>query len=494
MKASILQVALQSYVAQPQLAKLSQCSRSAHALIADYGWPTYARRHLYSYAITNWRRFDRLSSVGLVRECAIIDDSWENFRHISHEDVVIFPGRTMPVLKLQEDTKRLIVAGGSSLSTFTFPGHAAQPVEETYLRPSSYRDSNGRLLNDWIGRTATDDVTSIACIEGTGDFILSHVSGLLQKCRVEQPSAGGRPYVRSLCRYTHSKRTIQAIDCSKSGLLASVASHRGGIVSLYRTASPWLEATTWRVTQKPWSVLLDPSVTRPRWLAVGEAGPSPCHLYELGQDGLPVNRDDPTSLLGNSSSTAVYGFASPPQGSPLGDSGQTIISGWYDGYVRIHDLRQPSRMPTISMTDSFADSPIYSVDGGGGAGYTVVGGTARHGLIRVWDVRKASENTKTGTSIFGPGKDSSPVYGLQMEHDRLFGVTDRRAWMMKFGEPSTRKQNSDPEPGRTYTEHRSHNERHHQSLPRFSRSRIASRDSRQLSYYRHSDMSLRRIT
>ncbi|KAK9895272.1 hypothetical protein P389DRAFT_197334 [Cystobasidium minutum MCA 4210] len=409
----------------------------------------------------------------------------------------------MPVIKLQEDSSRLIVAGGTTLSTFTFPGHAAKPVEEVHIRPSFHRDSQGRLYNDWIGRTPTDDITSISCIEGTGEFILAHVSGLLQKCKIETSSYDDRrPFLRSICRYGNSKRIIQAVSASKSGLIASVASHSGGTISLYRSNSPWQDPITWRTKHKPWSLLLDPSGSRPRWLALGESGHTPCRLYELHQDGTPVDVNSPITLLGNNISTAVYDFASPPSSgsSPLGDPSHTIVSGWYDGTVRIHDLRRPSRQPTLTMYDPFADVPVYSVACGGGAGCTIAAGTARHGLVRTWDVRKAKHDVKAGTSIFGPGKDSSPVYSLEMEHDRLFGVTDRRAWMMTFGYSAGSK-NGSSRSGVAPSRHPYHNSNTHRhsdkrddTLHRFSKARIHSRDTNQLSYYRHSDMSLRKIT
>lgn len=395
------------------------------------------------------------------------------------------------MIELQEDSQRLIVAGGSSLSTFIFPGNSAKPVEEIHMRPSNHRDSHGRIINDWIGRTPTDDITSIACIEGTGEFVLSHVSGLLQKCKIYTGS-DRRPYLRSLCRYGDLKKIIQSVSASKSGLLASVASHHGGIIAIYRSASPWHSPTTWRTKQKPWSLLLDPSSSRPHWLALGDAGTTACHVYELNEDGTPTDRDRPISLLGNSCSTAVYDFTSPPPGSPMGEAGQTIISGWYDGIVRIHDLRRASRSPVLTMSDPFADVPVYSVACGGGAGYTVAAGTARHGLVRMWDVRKAKEDVKAGTSIFGPGKDSSPVYSLQIEHDRLFGVTDRRAWMLSFGEPSSASSHHANIGHRSPAQHSRASE--HDTVHRFSRTRIHSRDSTQLSYYRHRDMSLKKIT
>ena len=98
-------------------------------------------------------------------------------------------------------------------------------------------------------------------------------------------------------------------------------------------------------------------------------------------------------------------------------------------------------------------------------------------------------------SLFGPGKDSSPVYGLIMEHDRLFGATDRRTWMLSFGEPSDGHSGS-----RSFSKTAPRSSRSHMSASRSQGNRFSrfgmdtERVDSQLAYYNHREMSLRRVT
>ena len=313
------------------------------------------------------------------------------------------------------------------------------PVEESHIHATRYQGSDGRRRSRWLGRNETDIITALTCLEGTGDIVLGHHSGLLQRCRVVRGTRGQMEY-QSISRFAHSRHSVQALSAHQSGLLACATPQSGGgVIALYPTKSPWLEPYSWRIETKPWTLHLEPGANRPAWLAVGQSGYQPLATYMLGEDGEPMDADKPVSLLGNERPTSVYSFVSPPPRSPLGHASNTLISGYYDGMVRIHDFRRPSRLPVLSLEDPFADVAIYSVACGGGAGYTVAAGTSMHGVVRVWDVRKAESNRRSGVSFFGPGKDRSPVYNLVMGHDRLFGVTDSRAWMLEFhGDPHRR--------------------------------------------------------
>lgn len=442
-----------------QLARFSRCSTSAYKLVHAHGWPAYARQHLYISSTTHPARLGRpsLTWADKVRIATSIDSSWSRMSEIHSETFHLFSGRTLPVLALQEDSARLWIAGGSTLSTFRFSGHGGQPVEESFLRPSHYRnDRSSSQYTYWIGRSPTDDVTAIAPCEGTGEVFVSHVSGLLQKCKIDYGATSRvnqRPTIKSIGRYSHPRRPIQALSASPSGLLACATSFQGGAISLYKSASPWLEPRAWKLKTKPWSLMLEPHTDRPRWLAVGHSGSQPLSLYNLREDGLPTaaDTDSPMQLGGNESSTAVYAFSGLSSASPIGRPSDVLISGWYDGTVRLHDLRCKSTQPILTFVDPFANDPVYSVANGGGGGYTIAAGIARYGLVRLWDVRNARSAAaaaaagvaqkggpeedgldRSGHSLYGPGKDNSPVYGLQMEHDRLFGITDRRGWMLEF--------------------------------------------------------------
>ncbi|KAF2720373.1 hypothetical protein K431DRAFT_285859 [Polychaeton citri CBS 116435] len=66
------------------------------------------------------------------------------------------------------------------------------------------------------------------------------------------------------------------------------------------------------------------------------------------------------------------------------ESGNVFLSGGYDGIIRLHDLRSPSDVET-SYVDPTDDSAIYSLLPRGRE--TVFAGTARHSLLKVFDLR-----------------------------------------------------------------------------------------------------------
>jgi WD40 repeat protein len=132
-----------------------------------------------------------------------------------------------------------------------------------------------------------------------------------------------------------------------------------------------------------------------------------------------------------------------PPASPLGPPDQILVSGWYDGHVRVHDLRSSTRVSTINTVDGPAPlipvleshfdpwclEPIYSVSCGGGSSAFIAAGVARHSLVAFWDVRYP----KRGWSVHAPGNDPSPVYAIILESSRLFGATQSRPFVYDFG-------------------------------------------------------------
>jgi len=140
--------------------------------------------------------------------------------------------------------------------------------------------------------------------------------------------------------------------------------------------------------------------------------------------------------------SAVYGISGAPLSSPWGASDQILVSGWYDGLVRVHDLRSSSRartadipggpaplLPVLSVYDPWTFEPNYCVSCGGGSSSYIAAGTARHSVVALWDVR----NPADGWSVHGPGNDSSPVYSVILDSSRVFGVTQSRPFVLDFG-------------------------------------------------------------
>ncbi|KAF7796261.1 hypothetical protein EIP86_007435 [Pleurotus ostreatoroseus] len=144
-------------------------------------------------------------------------------------------------------------------------------------------------------------------------------------------------------------------------------------------------------------------------------------------------------------STAVYAIQSAPFAAPWGSSDQIVVSGWYDGVVRVHDLRASTRapvdpaahpsaptsalVPVLFVSDPWSFEPIYSVACGGGSMAHIAAGSARHSVVSFWDVRAPGK----GWSVHAPGNDSSPVYSLIMDGSRVFGANESRGFVFDFG-------------------------------------------------------------
>jgi WD40 repeat protein len=185
------------------------------------------------------------------------------------------------------------------------------------------------------------------------------------------------------------------------------------------------------------------------YAAFGTSSTNPLRVYSITNDELSrtpsailhtnIHSDLP---LPTPVSNAVYGISRAPLASPWGASPQILVSGWFDGLVRCHDLRSSSRVmaavgspdgpaplrPVLTMKDPLQLESIYSVSCGGGSSSHVAAGSARHSVVSFWDIR----SSKTGWSVHAPGNDRSPVYSVVLESSRLYGATQSRPFVYDF--------------------------------------------------------------
>lgn len=302
------------------------------------------------------------------------------------------------------------------------------------------------LLGEQEGRTkavrsGAEDITGIATIEGApDDLVLSRVSGLVQRVRYEAATYLHGARMVEKARYAPPGRVpsiVQAIH-SLGNTLATATTHRPRpppqitttlptsrakhthTISIHSLSSPWTRPSSFALSTKPWSLLLLPTT-----LAIGHSGPSPLSLYPLTPSG-PV--PTPRHLSGNPTPTSIYTLASPSPSSTAFRADTTLAAGFYDAAVRIYDLRSAGSEPILTLSDPFSDDATYSLALGGPGGSYVLAGSARNAGVRLFDVRKPGE----GMTAFAPGKERSPVYGLQVESSRVWGVTERRGFVMEF--------------------------------------------------------------
>ncbi|KAK2170861.1 hypothetical protein NP493_1127g00026 [Ridgeia piscesae] len=109
------------------------------------------------------------------------------------------------------------------------------------------------------------------------------------------------------------------------------------------------------------------------------------------------------------------------------ESPDIVLSCGYDTCVRMWDLRQSYNQCVLLWEEPF-DSTLYCVKSDGHN--AIVTGTARHGMVRVWD-KRCTESVQ----MYYVGRWSSPVYSLAYDTSHLYTALDRSVELLDFGVP-----------------------------------------------------------
>ncbi|KAJ8293258.1 hypothetical protein OF846_003291 [Rhodotorula toruloides] len=468
------------------LLALSSTSRSFHELITSTALPRLARttygysprtiKHLGFHRNTSWVR-----RTLWARQVAKRWDNWD-----ARGFIVGGPGRefkkclpTMRMWEVERGVEVILVGKGRDLEMWLTRSDGGVDVVPVLIAP-------GRQLRKSGNIGGLEDVTSLARGTRPGEILVSRVSGRLQRLRVVQHPSRGSPLVleetaqysaetgagrtgggglsgstsiqamhsegpllvaASTSRTPPSSRPATPAPAAKSTVslahtLKDLSSSSSHAVSLYSIAAPWQPPIVLPFMTRPWSVHVAPSK---RWLAVGHSGTSPLSLIHLDSTGSPILPS--TSLAHTPRSTAVYAVTTPPVDScGFLSPEQTLLAAFYDSTTRIYDLRVPPPPSQVvsawdqprferpsneimRLADPWSDDPAFSLAVGGTAGSYVAVGTARNAAIRLFDVRQAASG---GITAFAPGRDRSPVYGLEMEGSRLWGVSEKRGFWLDF--------------------------------------------------------------
>lgn len=380
----------------------------------------------------------------------IADLRWSKCAYIARPLSARWAGKFQPILAVS--SSRLVVGAGSKIYFYSFgvPNNSSAP-------PVSFEGSASLLDRLDCPR----NITALTFIEDGG--LDRSLDIAFQDGSIERIYLSTTPTITTALTITRHK----LLPMAKNDFAESLCSQSEIILALSSTGQARLSTLSGSLTStldlkaRSWTSHLCISASTP-YAAFGTASKTPLTVHPILDGG--HLRSQPIAILHTVtssqtdlipfeglSSSAVYGLSQGPLNSPWGTSPQILVSGWYDGQVRIYDLRSspsfsahrrplssdnPSNCtasvavhrPVLSLVDRWSYEPIYSVASGGGSAAHVAAGTARHSVVSFWDIRQPTQ----GWSVHAPGNDSSPVYSIVMESSRFFGVTQSRPFVYDF--------------------------------------------------------------
>jgi hypothetical protein len=170
-------------------------------------------------------------------------------------------------------------------------------------------------------------------------------------------------------------------------------------------------------------------------LAIGTKGEQSILLYEVHKSHLNAPK---LMLCLSSGTTPAYTLAFDNRPGHLG-----LFAGCFDGAMRVFDVHEALDRGEVHAKwvhhDLADSSAIYSMVTRTGLGNCQVAvGTARHGVIKIYDPYcdttcrhfSAEHAEGQGWTIFASYPAHSPTYALVGQHDRLFGATDSKLWQI----------------------------------------------------------------
>ncbi|KAF9499027.1 hypothetical protein BDN71DRAFT_1442493 [Pleurotus eryngii] len=437
----VLILALQDLSASG-LAAVSLSCKSIHSLVEEFGWNGHLRSNprpalsvAKAQALWAPRRRARYNTLS--------DRAWSRADFTARPLSRPWTGKFQPAMAIS--LSRLVVAAGSTLYSYKFAVASSSELES----PSVVFEGSVRLAEV---PSAVYDITCLTFIDDGGldqTLCAGYHGGEAERVILIPPDeAKNMPLAVVRFPLSHQRQSdsefLESLKYVNDRLLSLSST---GVATLSTVpASPNDEVTSSSIDikQRSWTSHLSLASSSP-FAAFGAASTTPLTVYSIQPD-----RISPTPFAnlcmtrrhinGPAFSSAVYGISRAPPCSVWGASDNVLVSGWYDGQVRIYDLRADERpaisesstttlAPVLSVLDPWSYEPIYDVACGGGSGTHLAAGSARHSVVSFWDVR----SPQCGWSVYAPGNDSSPVYSVILEGSRLFGATQSRPFVYDFG-------------------------------------------------------------
>lgn len=344
-------------------------------------------------------------------------------------------------------------------------------------RPSSFQlNANARR-----SMTAWDDISAMQVINPRV-IVIGRADGSLEVWLLRKDESDRPPFLTGLERGSQPSGEVQALSylgqrallaaCWKDGTIALF--HMGKIIEMTSTTKDsQLQPTcptlspfrSWTVDSRPWSIHLGLH-SRPAsetqlspWLAVGCQGVDFLFLYRhiLDQTGEveSISLRVSPGRSGRPPRLSTYALASSRGEASLDLQvfpPNHLYAGCFDGMTRVWDVEAspirtdedtdiaiPPRILPLQQRyiDRYDPSAIYSIVlGVGPNSHSIAIGTARHGLVKFFNVLKDSQhhkrqldNPNEGFALYPPGVPRQiPSYAIVGEHSRIWAVGQGKVW------------------------------------------------------------------
>lgn len=384
---------------------------------------------------------DHWSPYERVQYNTVTDSHWKERSFISRPLSASWNAKLRPQIAISRT--RLVVAAGTNLNVYAF------------AKAQSYSDAPVVKLEAIYPIARTDvqeeahyDISGITFLPDKGEdrtLLTGFADGYVM--RITLPDTPNRehsllPDLETLYIEEDAIESVSAFN----DLSFSLSSSGNGVLRNNTSAT----SSEIIVGEKSWSSFVSKNVSP--YVAIGTSSLMALAIYPIYESSLSsepsvslssIRASDASGSAPGTRASAVYGITGTPPSFP-GNPGQIVVSGWFDGRVRLYDLRAPSKStftaqsatknvpflsPVLTLFDPWATESIYAVSTGGGSGHTVAAGASRHSVVAFWDVRAPG----AGWSVHAPGNDASPVYTVALESSRLFGATQSRSFVYDFG-------------------------------------------------------------
>lgn len=373
----------------------------------------------------------RISHIDISSSFNVVaDENWSRQRFVARPLSKRWRGKLQPLLAI--NSSRLLLAAGNMIYSYGFSTSKGPSVSPPVHLECAYTVNTFRPNRDITALASIPDGSDQTAFIGYADGILEKVT--LPHCG-ELRKTSGQIDASLRERYSlHNDAPIECLSATSSHVLSLSSSGTAALLPL-NTTSPTPDLID--LDSRGWSCYLSTSSSTP-YAAFGTTSFTPLSVHAIRESQLSAR---PSLYLTSSTeftrATAVYAISAAPPGYAWGASDQILASGWYDGIVRIYDLRTrtyptedaPSLAPCMVVSDPWSPEPIYSLSCGGGGGAHIAAGSARHSVVAFWDVRAPAR----GWSVHAPGNESSPVYSVVTDGARVFGANESRGFVFDFG-------------------------------------------------------------